>query len=130
MTTTHCIPVHIETVAVHAQQAQDVLTSRYDGVDDCESDANCDQRSAVPVGDTTEIHVNAGPAADVFQHVVVTDVDGNAPAHELRAAALRHVKEKGGGFIQVPHGERRCFHMELGDLSTLDGHGVSHSNAK
>ncbi|KIK33915.1 hypothetical protein CY34DRAFT_60120, partial [Suillus luteus UH-Slu-Lm8-n1] len=25
-----------------------------------------------------------------FQHVVVTDVDGNAPAHELRAAALRH----------------------------------------
>ncbi|KIK33490.1 hypothetical protein CY34DRAFT_99502, partial [Suillus luteus UH-Slu-Lm8-n1] len=36
------LPVHIETVSVHAQQAQDVLTSRYDGIDDCESDVNCD----------------------------------------------------------------------------------------
>ncbi|KAF8996887.1 hypothetical protein BDQ17DRAFT_1249152 [Cyathus striatus] len=27
----------------------------------------------------------------------------HAPAHELRAAALRHVKQKGGSFIQLPH---------------------------
>jgi hypothetical protein len=38
-----------------------------------------------------------------FQNIVITDVDGHAPSHELRAAAVRHVKRKGGGYIQVPH---------------------------
>ncbi|KAG1850153.1 hypothetical protein F4604DRAFT_1593031, partial [Suillus subluteus] len=59
---------------------------------------------ATDVSDSVEEHVNTLPAADIFQHVVVTDVDGNAPSHELRAAALHHVKQKGGGFIQVLHG--------------------------
>ncbi|KAJ7200534.1 hypothetical protein GGX14DRAFT_571942 [Mycena pura] len=38
-----------------------------------------------------------------FQSVVITDVDGHASSNELRAAAFRHVKKKGGGYIQVPH---------------------------
>jgi len=38
-----------------------------------------------------------------FHNVVVTDVDVHAPPNVLRAAALRHVKEKGGGYIQIPH---------------------------
>ncbi|KAI9067033.1 hypothetical protein FKP32DRAFT_1564557, partial [Trametes sanguinea] len=38
-----------------------------------------------------------------FHKVVLTDVDGRAPASELRAAALRHVKHKGGGYVEVPH---------------------------
>lgn len=69
------LPVYIEILheTSEAELAQDMLTSRYDSV---------------------TLNENAVPAADIFQHVVVTDVDGNAPSHELRAAALRHVKEK------------------------------------
>jgi len=37
-----------------------------------------------------------------FQNVVITDIDGHLPAHELCAAALRHIKQ-GGGYIQIPH---------------------------
>ena len=37
-----------------------------------------------------------------FQNVVITDVTGHSPAHELQAAAFRHVKQ-GGGYIQIPH---------------------------
>ncbi|KAH7924613.1 hypothetical protein BV22DRAFT_1105361 [Leucogyrophana mollusca] len=40
----------------------------------------------------------------VSASVVVTDVDGNAPANELRAAAIRHIQKKGGGYIEIPHG--------------------------
>ena len=38
-----------------------------------------------------------------FQNVVITDVDGHAPSNELHAAAVRHVKKKGGGYIKIPH---------------------------
>ncbi|KAI9064819.1 hypothetical protein FKP32DRAFT_1569157, partial [Trametes sanguinea] len=38
-----------------------------------------------------------------FHKVVLTDVDGNAPANQLRAAAIRHVKQKGGGYVEMPH---------------------------
>ena len=34
---------------------------------------------------------------------MVTDVDGSASSNQLHAAAMRHVKEKGGGYIEVPH---------------------------
>ncbi|KAG1752433.1 uncharacterized protein EDB91DRAFT_1044702, partial [Suillus paluster] len=39
-------------------------------------------------------------------HIMVedlTDVDGHASPNELRAAAVRHVKNKSGGYIQIPH---------------------------
>ena len=38
-----------------------------------------------------------------FESVVITDVDVHTPSHELRAAAIRHYKQKGGGYIQIPH---------------------------
>ena len=38
-----------------------------------------------------------------FQNVVVTNVDGHALSNKLHAAAVRHVKKKGGGYIKVPH---------------------------
>jgi hypothetical protein len=34
---------------------------------------------------------------------VITDIDCHASANEIRAAALRHIKKKGGGYIQIPH---------------------------
>ncbi|KAJ7932933.1 hypothetical protein B0H13DRAFT_1856544 [Mycena leptocephala] len=41
------------------------------------------------------------PAAPLS--VVVTDVDGNAPANELRAAAVAHMKKPGSNYVEIPH---------------------------
>ncbi|KAJ7110809.1 hypothetical protein C8R43DRAFT_821853, partial [Mycena crocata] len=38
-----------------------------------------------------------------FQSVVVTDVDGNAPSNDLRAAALRHMQKAGSNYLEIPH---------------------------
>ncbi|KAG1894291.1 uncharacterized protein F5891DRAFT_1131008 [Suillus fuscotomentosus] len=96
------VPVHIETVPEDDARAQDVLTSQYDGDHNCDADSSFDEEPILSnkVADSS----TASSAEDVFQHVVITDVNGNAPSHELHAAALHHVKEKSGGFIQVPHG--------------------------
>ena len=88
------LPAHVERVPPSA--AQEVLTSRYDeGAID-----NQDDREE-------ESHVSSRTidrASVAFSKVVVTDVDGSAPANELRAAALRHIKQKGGAYLEVPHG--------------------------
>ncbi|KAF8202891.1 hypothetical protein BJ912DRAFT_800731, partial [Pholiota molesta] len=75
------LPFHIEHIL--PSDASDILTSRYDN-STSESD-NSKSGSELP-----------------FQNVVITDVEGHAPANELRAAALRHVK-KGGGYMEIPH---------------------------
>ncbi|KZT31124.1 hypothetical protein SISSUDRAFT_967261, partial [Sistotremastrum suecicum HHB10207 ss-3] len=36
-----------------------------------------------------------------FERVTITDVDGRASINDLRAAALKHMKVKGGAFIKV-----------------------------
>ncbi|KAJ7715812.1 hypothetical protein B0H16DRAFT_1667037 [Mycena metata] len=41
--------------------------------------------------------------ADMPNSVVVTDVDGNAPSADLRAAALRHMNKPGGNYVEIPH---------------------------
>jgi hypothetical protein len=67
--------------------ASRVLVSRYDAA---ESDG---------IGDT----LLPPPHDNVqFESVIITDVNAHAPAHQLKAAALRHAK-RGGSFIQVPH---------------------------
>ena len=38
-----------------------------------------------------------------FENVLITDIDAHAPANELHAAAVQHIKKKGGAYIQVPH---------------------------
>jgi hypothetical protein len=42
------------------------------------------------------------PNADVFQSVVITDVDGHAPANKLRAAAVRRIKKR-GAYVGLLH---------------------------
>jgi len=77
------LPVHVEHVL--PSTATDGITSQYDGAE-----------SIVP----TNVQANPGP---LFEQVVITDVDGHAPANELRAAAICHAKDKSVGFIQMPH---------------------------
>ncbi len=79
---------HIEHVP--SNTVQDALTSRYDA--NSQFCLEYDERAA------------QGHARMSFDHVVVTDVDGRAPAHELRAAAIRHIKQKGGSYLEIPHG--------------------------
>ncbi|KAG1885113.1 hypothetical protein F4604DRAFT_1516344, partial [Suillus subluteus] len=80
--TEQLLPVHVQCIPL--DDGEDTLTLRYDAAE-----------FQVPA--TTE---NAMP----FQNVVVSDVDVDAPSNELRAAALRHVKQHEGGYVQIPHG--------------------------
>ncbi|KDR77058.1 hypothetical protein GALMADRAFT_225194 [Galerina marginata CBS 339.88] len=79
------LPFHIEHVV--PSDATEVLTSRYD---DPDQDPMISR------------DLNSGLGDLPFQNVVITDATGLSPAHELRAAALRHVRQ-GGGYIQIPH---------------------------
>jgi hypothetical protein len=49
-----------------------------------------------------ELEKNNNTTTLPFENVVITDIDGQAPPNELRAATLRHIK-RGGGYIQIPH---------------------------
>jgi hypothetical protein len=80
------LPVHVEHVLPSI--TDDILTSRYDPSLPLESTTSCPSET---------------PNSIPFQNVVITDVDGQAPVNELRAAALRHIKKKGGGYIEIPH---------------------------
>jgi len=79
------LPFHVEHVLNN--DASHTLTSHYDpSINLAEGIRNNAQNN--------DIH---------FDNVVITDVDAHAPAHELRAAAVRHVKKKGGAYLQIPH---------------------------
>jgi hypothetical protein len=77
------LPVHVQHVKPN--YGEEMLTSRYDTISE---------------------DMGAHPPEVDFQNVVVADVDVHAPANELSAAALRHVKNHGGGYIQIPHGHQ------------------------
>jgi hypothetical protein len=74
--TNDVLPVHIEVV--NKADAVEVLTSHYD----------------------------APHTKTIFDSLVVTDLDGNATVNQLRAAAMKHMKAKAGGFLQIPHADR------------------------
>ena len=79
----HILPYHIEHI-VPSDEIEN-LVSHYD---DDTNNANINIESTSP---ESGIQKNEIP----FQNVIITDVDGQAPSHELRAAALRHIKQGG-----------------------------------
>ncbi|KAF8221097.1 hypothetical protein L208DRAFT_1535382, partial [Tricholoma matsutake] len=79
------LPFHIEHVLPNANG--DVLTSCYDAT-------LLASQSQPPIPHDTEI---------TFQKLVISDVDGHVSSNELRAAALRHVQKKKGGYLKLPH---------------------------
>ncbi|KAH9848176.1 hypothetical protein C2E23DRAFT_710873, partial [Lenzites betulinus] len=83
------LPYDIEHLPSDA--AADSLTSRYDA-----PDAPMDVHAEISARDLEHREVQ-------FQKVVITDVDGRAPSNQLRAAAIRHIKQKGGGYVELPH---------------------------
>lgn len=83
------LPFHVEHVL--PDEAQDVLQSRYD--------------SHAAIHDTFASFQDVNESIP-FENVVITDVEGHASSNELRAAAVRHVKDKGKDYIKVAHGEQ------------------------
>ena len=76
------LPFHIEHV--RPPRDGDALTSHYDmAPPPTESDCS-----------NTDV---------AFQKLIITDVDGHASSNELRAAALRHIEKKSGGYMSIPH---------------------------
>jgi len=61
-------------------------------------------RALVSRYDSSDSHPTEPPpdASVEFESVLVTDVDANAPSHQLKTAALQHAK-RGGSSIQIPH---------------------------
>jgi hypothetical protein len=64
--------------------ANEAVTARYD---------------STPAPDATSKSDDSIP----FQNVVITDVECHASSNKLRAAALRHIQNRGGGYLQIPH---------------------------
>lgn len=90
------LPVHVETV--NSTQELDILTSRYDLGADSRQGNFANQ-------DLTEHADKTSSDNIVFDSIVVTDVDGDATANQMRAAAMRHLKSKSGAYLQIPHSE-------------------------
>jgi hypothetical protein len=88
------LPFHVQHIVPNA--GIDATTSDY-----IPGSAEPPDSSAVPnLNEILQPPVSNIP----FQSVVVADVDGNAPASELRAAAVAHMKKPGSNYIEIPHG--------------------------
>lgn len=74
----HFLPYYIEHVV--PSEELETLTSRYD-------------ENSISNTDSSTPGINEDMNDIPFQNVIITDVDGHAPSHELRAAALRHIKK-------------------------------------
>lgn len=79
--------LHFSIELIHLNAANEAATDRYDS-------------TSTPGADSSE---QTGTPTIPFQNVVIADIDCHASSNELCAAALRHVKKKGGGYIQIPH---------------------------
>jgi hypothetical protein len=56
---------------------------------------------------------NQGTDETIFENVVITDVDGNATSNQLRAAAMRHIKQKGRGYCRRLNSRNTSRHVLL-----------------
>jgi hypothetical protein len=75
-------PFNVELV--RNSSASEAATSRYDSTQVPDPSTNPD--GSIP-----------------FQNLVIADIECHASSNELRAAALRHVKKKGGAYLDIPH---------------------------
>ena len=85
------LPFHVEHVV--NSHATDVSTAGYD---------NSTFSSTTSVPDPSD--APSDPAPEIpFASVVITDVDNIVSSSQLAAAAIRHLRKKGGAFLQIPH---------------------------
>lgn len=85
------MPFHVNHILPN--YAHECLTSRYDVEEDMHLEDSLD----------SSIQSHSVDLQPNFESVVVTNVDGHASVNELRAEAVHHIKNKGGGYIQIPN---------------------------
>ncbi|KAJ7673935.1 hypothetical protein DFH06DRAFT_913363, partial [Mycena polygramma] len=90
------LPFHVQHIIPNA--GIDVTTSDY-----VPGSSQPPPAPAAPVVPNLSEIFDPAPSSVPFQSVVVADVDGNAPSHELRSAALEHMKKPGSNYIELPH---------------------------
>ncbi|KAJ7757224.1 hypothetical protein DFH07DRAFT_722769, partial [Mycena maculata] len=78
------LPFNIEHIKSSA--ATEAATSRYDSTPMPDPSTKPNDSASIP-----------------FESIVITDIDCHASSNELRAAAVRHVEKRGGGYLQIPH---------------------------
>ncbi|KAJ6527578.1 hypothetical protein DFH09DRAFT_1250539 [Mycena vulgaris] len=88
------LPFHIQHVIPSA--GIDLTTSDY-------VPGSAQPPDSAAATDLNDILYPPASSETAFQSVVVADVDGNAPAHILRAEALKHLKKPGSNYIEIPH---------------------------
>ncbi|KAJ3927523.1 MAG: hypothetical protein NXY57DRAFT_1050946 [Lentinula lateritia] len=96
--------IEINNALLDSLPANYTLPVRVEHVDS----ANIDD--SITSGYDTAIHSSNQTASSVdsasqlsFESVIITDVDGCSSANDLRAAALQHIKTKGGSYVEIPH---------------------------
>jgi hypothetical protein len=95
------LPFHVQHVL--PSDAQDVLQSRYNE----NAEVMTDPKNVETSSNSPRIEEDHESEQEVpFEKVVITDVHGHASPNELLAAAFRHVKKKGGSYIEIGHGSQ------------------------
>ncbi|KAJ3890278.1 hypothetical protein GG344DRAFT_88963 [Lentinula edodes] len=96
--------IEINNALLDSLPANYTLPVRVEHVDSADID------DSITSGYDTAIHSSNQSASSVdsasqlsFESVIITDVDGCSSANDLRAAALRHIKTKGGSYVEIPH---------------------------
>ena len=95
------VPVHIEVV--DKADAGEILSSRYDE----------------PQNLSQNVTPNHNNTETIFDSVVVEDLKADATINQMRAAAMKHMKIKGGGFLQIPHANKPANEFYNPDLLPL-----------
>lgn len=80
------LPVHV----VNEKDSDNVLTSHYD--------------LSNPVPSSGASQQSRSEVETIFDSIVVSGVNTNTTINQMHAAAILHMKENYGGFLQIPHG--------------------------
>ena len=102
--TNPALPFHVEHLV--SSHATDVSTSGYDP--SCSSTGSdpaplTDPSSSSTGSDSAPLTDSADTGDIPFSSVVITDVENGVSSSQLAAAAIRHLRKKGGAYLNIPH---------------------------
>lgn len=106
------IPVHIELSDSADQSLSAGYNQQHDSIHETTGTVQSETSNNQKENASPQEQV---PFASLYNQVVVTDVESSAPGHQLRAAAIRHIKQ-GGSHIQVSHSQNPCNEFYNPDL--------------
>ena len=94
------LPFHIEHI--NSSHATDASTSGYDP--SCEDNTSHSANSTICSDPLGTMFPAPPPDPDVsFPSVVIREIENTVSSSQMAAAAICHLKKKGGGYLQIPH---------------------------